>query len=152
MQSGDHQLHHHHHQNHGGHPEELAQIDPDRPANEAHAKQHGKRNPRQRADPLQHSGSIEPYRRQQQNRLHAFPENHQEDEEENSPSGPRAALLYLQPSFNLALQLAPVAVHPDHHAEHKKRAEQQRVTAVSVLIEAQSRKAPGSHKASNYST
>src|ERR1022692_509435 len=148
MQPGDSQLHHDDHQDDGGHAEEAAQIDVDGAAHEAHAKQDGEAQTKHNPCNIEDSGGIELDGGEHEDGFDALAEDHQEDEEEDAPAAACAASL-LQLSFNFALHAARVAIHPEHHAEHKNGADEQGPALVGVLAEAQPGEQPGVAKASN---
>ena len=59
-------------------------------------------------------------------------------------------LAFLQPSFNLAFELAAVAVHPEHHAEDESGAEEEGEAFVGIGTEVDFGEAPGGDKAGKY--
>ena len=80
MQAGDSQLHHDDHKDHGGHAEKPAQIDAESAAHEADAEQNREAQTQHNPSNIEDSGGIELDGGEHKDGLHAFAEDHEEDE------------------------------------------------------------------------
>ena len=106
VQAGDGELKDDHHQDHRGHRKNWLQVDANGAAHEADAEEHGEADAEDGAEGFEDAGCIEPHNAvEQEDRLDAFAEDHEEDEGENAPAAPAAGGILLQTSFNFAFHV-----------------------------------------------
>ena len=87
MQARDDQLCRHKEQDHRGNAKEFLQIDSDAAFYEHHAERNRNQHTQQRSKKTEQFGGIQRHRAQDQNRLYALAQHHQEHEQEQAEPG-----------------------------------------------------------------
>jgi hypothetical protein len=118
----------------------------------ATTEQHCEADSEDRAEPFEEAGRVHLHNVEEQQRLDALAEDHQKNEDEEAPLAAAGTAVFLQPSFNFGFHALAVAVHPDHHAEDKSGAGEERVAFIGVARNADFIEAPGGDKAGKHCT
>src|SRR6185437_9513095 len=126
------------HENYSGDAKEALQINPYTALHEHHAKDNCENHADQGSDEAEQLSGVELNGRKNQNRLNAFAQHHQEDEQEEA----KAAAFFGESTnlgFDFALQLLGGTPHEPDHGDHKECRHQHDHALKHILIELRAR-------------
>src|SRR5205807_1138503 len=115
---------------------------------EHHAKDHRQRHSQQGTDKAHQLGGVQRDSGEDQLRLHAFAENHQEHKGKHAPLRASAGQ-GTDPGFDFSFEFSSGAHHEDDHAYHKESGDQFYPAFKGIAIEAEAREHHGPRHAAD---